>query len=161
MIFFFFKQKTAYEMRISDWSSDVCSSDLRLLDQADPPFELRIDDRTLDQADDFGIVIILEFKAPAPVGVAQQREVIALRPRRDVRGEQVRESIGSAVAILAADLDRIRDLALDIAVAVAVLREVAVGALHPLFGVDVHHMDRLAGIRSEEHTSELQSLMRT
>src|SRR3546814_1366430 len=26
---FFFKQKTAYEMRISDWSSDVCSSDLR------------------------------------------------------------------------------------------------------------------------------------
>src|SRR3546814_8983381 len=40
--FFFFKQKTAYEMRISDWSSDVCSSDLvergaarldRLLDQ--------------------------------------------------------------------------------------------------------------------------------
>src|SRR3546814_5578588 len=30
--FFFFKQKTAYEMRISDWSSDVCSSDLVPLD---------------------------------------------------------------------------------------------------------------------------------
>src|SRR3546814_11258420 len=29
---FFFKQKTAYEMRISDWSSDVCSSDLRQFD---------------------------------------------------------------------------------------------------------------------------------
>src|SRR3546814_4491186 len=29
--FFFFKQKTAYEMRISDWSSDVCSSDLLVL----------------------------------------------------------------------------------------------------------------------------------
>src|SRR3546814_1869507 len=29
-VFFFFKQKTAYEMRISDWSSDVCSSDLRV-----------------------------------------------------------------------------------------------------------------------------------
>src|SRR3546814_5857070 len=29
IFFFFFKQKTAYEMRISDWSSDVCSSDLR------------------------------------------------------------------------------------------------------------------------------------
>src|SRR3546814_4667032 len=28
LLFFFFKQKTAYEMRISDWSSDVCSSDL-------------------------------------------------------------------------------------------------------------------------------------
>src|SRR3546814_1023404 len=30
-LFFFFKQKTAYEMRISDWSSDVCSSDLIIL----------------------------------------------------------------------------------------------------------------------------------
>src|SRR3546814_4040785 len=30
MFMFFFKQKTAYEMRISDWSSDVCSSDLLL-----------------------------------------------------------------------------------------------------------------------------------
>src|SRR3546814_3772084 len=29
VLFFYFKQKTAYEMRISDWSSDVCSSDLR------------------------------------------------------------------------------------------------------------------------------------
>src|SRR3546814_10396349 len=29
MFIFFFKQNTAYEMRISDWSSDVCSSDLR------------------------------------------------------------------------------------------------------------------------------------
>src|SRR3546814_1741985 len=28
LVFFFFKQKTAYEVRISDWSSDVCSSDL-------------------------------------------------------------------------------------------------------------------------------------
>src|SRR3546814_1015741 len=31
VFFFFFKQKTAYEMRISDWSSDVCSSDLGLV----------------------------------------------------------------------------------------------------------------------------------
>src|SRR3546814_6698544 len=31
--FFFFKQKTAYEMRISDWSSDVCSSDLLFVEQ--------------------------------------------------------------------------------------------------------------------------------
>src|SRR3546814_9786967 len=34
--FFFFKQKTAYEMRISDWSSDVCSSDLRPFVAGDP-----------------------------------------------------------------------------------------------------------------------------
>src|SRR3546814_4092681 len=36
-MFFFFKQKTAYEMRISDWSSDVCSSDLKTLDCATLP----------------------------------------------------------------------------------------------------------------------------
>src|SRR3546814_1902100 len=36
--FFFFKQKTAYEMRISDWSSDVCSSDLLALLLATPSF---------------------------------------------------------------------------------------------------------------------------
>src|SRR3546814_12490207 len=34
--FFFFKQKTAYEMRISDWSSDVCSSDLTKRIEIDP-----------------------------------------------------------------------------------------------------------------------------
>src|SRR3546814_13278259 len=34
IFFFFFKQKTAYEMRISDWSSDVCSSDLPAIMQA-------------------------------------------------------------------------------------------------------------------------------
>src|SRR3546814_982358 len=37
MFFFFFKQKTAYEMRISDWSSDVCSSDLLLPDAIAEP----------------------------------------------------------------------------------------------------------------------------
>src|SRR3546814_7107252 len=37
--FFFFKQKTAYEMRISDWSSDVCSSDL-CAEQIEYPMEL-------------------------------------------------------------------------------------------------------------------------
>src|SRR3546814_7370225 len=48
-LFFFFKQKTAYEMRISDWSSDVCSSDLEhgrtsaeaVLDHADAHLEIR------------------------------------------------------------------------------------------------------------------------
>src|SRR3546814_16330061 len=36
--FFFFKQKTAYEVRISDWSSDVCSSDLLLVTHDHPKF---------------------------------------------------------------------------------------------------------------------------
>src|SRR3546814_6761321 len=42
VFFFFFKQKTAYEMRISDWSSDVCSSDLAaLLSSAGDPLLFR------------------------------------------------------------------------------------------------------------------------
>src|SRR3546814_2900104 len=48
--FFFFKQKTAYEMRISDWSSDVCSSDL--LGRQHDRDDLRIDAfAALDVAD--------------------------------------------------------------------------------------------------------------
>src|SRR3546814_6807815 len=39
-LFFFFKQKTAYEMRISDWSSDVCSSDLDLVEEQRPAMRL-------------------------------------------------------------------------------------------------------------------------
>src|SRR3546814_5108030 len=42
LMFFFFKQKTAYEMRISDWSSDVCSSDLH-----SSPIAFRADDLSL------------------------------------------------------------------------------------------------------------------
>src|SRR3546814_3972713 len=41
LLFFFFKQKTAYEMRISDWSSDVCSSDLLVDRGEDHPFPHR------------------------------------------------------------------------------------------------------------------------
>src|SRR3546814_4867548 len=50
-IFFFFKQKTAYEMRISDWSSDVCSSDLHRVN-FDNLTPLYPDEKlTLDSAD--------------------------------------------------------------------------------------------------------------
>src|SRR3546814_1779867 len=52
MCFFFFKQKTAYEMRISDWSSDVCSSDLRLKGDLSDDFlglNVRPDDREYEQ----------------------------------------------------------------------------------------------------------------
>src|SRR3546814_5128997 len=44
MIFLCFKQKTAYEMRISDWSSDVCSSDLSFATDVENDFFDRTDD---------------------------------------------------------------------------------------------------------------------
>src|SRR3546814_5687261 len=52
MCFFFFKQKTAYELRISDWSSDVCSSDLTHLSLKcfEPERALRIDLRSSSRA---------------------------------------------------------------------------------------------------------------
>src|SRR3546814_4228749 len=62
---FFFKQKTAYEMRISDWSSDVCSSDL-------------------DGVGRDGGEVLLEIPGAAARGVAQ--------PRHD--GEQAGEGAG-------------------------------------------------------------------
>src|SRR3546814_4927232 len=62
-VFFFFKQKTAYEMRISDWSSDVCSSDLAVGDAHDRDHAAGVDrvvsDRTLQPC-----------SAPADAGVA-------------------------------------------------------------------------------------------
>src|SRR3546814_4644218 len=51
--FFFFKQKTAYEMRISDWSSDVCSSDLGA--------QLAADDRHQDRHR--ALVVVLQRSA--------------------------------------------------------------------------------------------------
>src|SRR3546814_11674439 len=52
--FFFFKQKTAYEMRISDWSSDVCSSDLLEM-WHEPPFDPATIDKELGWAAGIGM----------------------------------------------------------------------------------------------------------
>src|SRR3546814_1748170 len=49
VVFFFFKQKTAYEMRISDWSSDVCSSDLQMIDDIGGRARSGIDHAHLDR----------------------------------------------------------------------------------------------------------------
>src|SRR3546814_10301272 len=63
-LFFFFKQKTAYEMRISDWSSDVCSSDLH---------ELRTTRGRLAALGDDPAVLLLELHAVDEVGREQVR----------------------------------------------------------------------------------------
>src|SRR3546814_3073522 len=51
-VLFFFKQKTAYEMRISDWSSDVCSSDLIPLREAVLDLQHQIGDHLAVELDD-------------------------------------------------------------------------------------------------------------
>src|SRR3546814_14166279 len=57
---FFFKQKTAYEMRISDWSSDVCSSDLQIFEAVSNQVQQR-----LAQVDGVGDVEIGGGSLPA------------------------------------------------------------------------------------------------
>src|SRR3546814_14103921 len=67
VVFFFFNQKTAYELRISDWSSDVCSSDLL---------------RRCHRADGFGIVGGIE--------VARGDAVARERAGKETRSEERR-----------------------------------------------------------------------
>src|SRR3546814_5354755 len=107
-MFFFFQQKTAYEMRISDWSSDVCSSDLHLI-----PFSTidKLTNHTRDYGYHYG-----EYN------VAH------------------RENVDEAIAQLELAF---KDLMEDPELAREVLEEISI-----------------PGVRSEEHTSELQSLMR-
>src|SRR3546814_1435997 len=70
MCVFFFKQKTTYEMRISDWSSDVCSSDLvrrsfSLVGAGWRNFSVAIGTRVdaMDLASDFGWTLPMSFTA--------------------------------------------------------------------------------------------------
>src|SRR3546814_19914957 len=79
MCFFFFKQKTAYDMRISDWSSDVCSSDLRLrvtsLDRLFSLSHIRLDKLNilLNQSNLQGILVVGIHK-PTQHGECQGRD---------------------------------------------------------------------------------------
>src|SRR3546814_3300356 len=125
--FFFFKQKTAYEMRISDWSSDVCSSDLR---------------RVLH----------------LPARQHRQRVARSASRTRPLRGQGAaaarRGRFGEGdPAPLRAAAGRRR-----------LVRLVPSGALRPDLDPDLgqhaHAPQDRGDRRSEEHTSELQSLMR-
>src|SRR3546814_4007297 len=121
-VFVFFKQKTAYEMRISDWSSDVCSSDL------------------FDRLRQAGAVSVC---APGIAGVCAApwsgAGRAALARRRCARHR--RRGIGRLHRRVVAAMDRRGPQA------------------HGAQGIAGHDLaQRLC--RSEEHTSELQSLMR-
>src|SRR3546814_9451439 len=69
-LFFFFKQKTAYEMRISDWSTDVCSSDLSGLDENE--FRCALAAQELQSA--AKCTIFVSFNIDFPKGIGGRRE---------------------------------------------------------------------------------------
>src|SRR3546814_2813649 len=94
LFFFFFKQKTAYEMRISDWSSDVCSSDLA--DRLEDSFPQEISERLPAHArhdlgeQRIGAVIVAPVRAGREIDAVQRGE----HPQVDVRGGRDRKSVG-------------------------------------------------------------------
>src|SRR3546814_3049514 len=123
-------------MRISDWSSDVCSSDLgaRLVQAAGQRLVERLDDeRRLAAAGDAG---------DAGEGAERNRRIDLLQV---VRGGAEDADLLARVALAA------QARYLDLAQAREVLPGQALRVLHDLLGL---------ADRSEEHTSELQSLMR-
>src|SRR3546814_1792879 len=115
LFFFFFKQKTAYEMRISDWSSDVCSSDLAMF--------------VADGSE----------AAEAAIKLARQYHVERGEPSRHRVIARRQSYHGNTLGALSAG------------------GNVARRALYQPYLLDWSH---IAPCRSEEHTSELQSLMR-
>src|SRR3546814_4831426 len=89
-LYFFFKQKTAYDMRISDWSSDVCSSDL---------VEVAFDREAERKADglEFGQREAAEFgAAEAEIGEAEENTVRIDLGREPGRRADGAEQIGRA-----------------------------------------------------------------
>src|SRR3546814_11145681 len=109
-LFLFFKQKTSYELRISDWSSDVCSSDLRgIVDTTDSALYVRgggnLADQTIDldveaDAKDFSLLDIdapvhFEGKIRAPeisIGEGVQIPILELGDGEDVPCEPLLEA---------------------------------------------------------------------
>src|SRR3546814_3165378 len=86
MLFFFFKQKTAYEMRISDWSSDVCSSDLK--DAMEVPFAVKAYSETLilnQQPLTLGAVLENDPSVRTSLGFGNASEQFVIRGRSEER----------------------------------------------------------------------------
>src|SRR3546814_10596440 len=96
ILFFFFKQKTAYEMRISDWSSDVCSSDLQVdAEQVDAEQHRQREQADRDQlfGQDALRVVDLSVAPQQPFDRAQDDLDAGIEQHRhDQRGEQDRKS---------------------------------------------------------------------
>src|SRR3546814_3147059 len=116
VFFFFFKQKTAYEMRISDWSSDVCSSDLN------GAFSLDEDRYVVDTT-------------------GSRLQVLPVDAAGSITGTSASDLTDLVVPTESGGLD-------------------ANGNPIPLSGLDISQTGLVTATRSEEHTSELQSLMR-
>src|SRR3546814_5461469 len=134
--FFFFKQKTAYEMRISDWSSDVCSSDLTRANLR----SVRDDgDHAGRFASGFSLLFRSVFRAVARIDKAKRENVLII-------AEQIDEPRRGVFLPINADDRNILDLSGCIRWRLIIVTTVT--GVDPIGDLDFE--------RSEEHTSELQ-----
>src|SRR3546814_6078435 len=164
-VFFFFKQKTAYEMRISDWSSDVCSSDLVLAAARAGLFEQRhacLDQRRQQRRQGGRTVSLVGVDADPRIRAARTYRTYArgieLRITGELQLQRARLGEGGGAfghhgRIVRADRERGQQGAH--AVESGELPHRHAGALRLEFP-----QRAVERVRSEEHTSELQSLMR-
>src|SRR3546814_10484026 len=135
---FFFKRKTAYEMRISDWSSDVCSSDLAWLVAGLNPFGER---SRVDAYAEAGIeALAMEFMPR-----------ITRAQSMDILSSQSKLAGYKAVLDAAAAYDRVFPMMMTAAGTVSSARVF-------VLGVGVAGLRGIAPARSEEHSSDLQPL---
>src|SRR3546814_10075437 len=147
LCFFFVKQKTAYEVRISGWGSDVCSSDLSAAIR-----NLRDSQYASSSLPDFPIWTDCLLEGPGglrlvekiPIGVGdrvRRHQPVGIEIVERFAAFALRDDVAHEGGIDAGIDDEMRDMDL----------------LRPQFA---RHRLRDRAERSEEHTSELQSLMR-
>src|SRR3546814_9751409 len=136
LVVFFFKQKTAYEMRISDWSSDVCSSDLAK----------RIKDATI--SDRSIVATTTDGKKIQATITYLDRGLVGDLINNDVKFDVKKPDEPSFLSQIFISWF---PMLLLIGVWVFFMRQMQGGGKGGAFSF---------GKRSEEHTSELQSLMR-
>src|SRR3546814_6358006 len=145
-MFFFFKQKTAYDMRISDWSSDVCSSDLVVFDVLARLLRHRYGEGALVYARNVTDVDDKINAAAAAEGV--DISVVTARYEKHYLDDM------AALGVAPPDVAPRATAHIDEMIAM-IGRLIEGGHAYAAEGHALFHVPR-----SEEHTSELQSLMR-
>src|SRR3546814_43521 len=170
VVVFFFKQKTAYEMRISDWSSDVCSSDLArrrraLTGEALPEFVAAVrglgddlpPDLTGTQRDLTLLLLCTGLRWTSAAGL-RWPEVDFRAKTITVPADRMKGKVEHTLPLgpeMLAMLRARRDQARSKEFVFPGLPKDEKGTMAPIGRLSKRFLDR-----SEEHTSELQSLMR-
>src|SRR3546814_5512865 len=146
---FFFKQKTAYEMRISDWSSDVCSSDL-------------IGVRRVGAFNEQGVLDRIQAGFQRIIGIDQCQINVWQYTWQSSRFEFTELQLLGVLDDVARGCQNIRGV-FQFDQTLLLQQQQRTGAIRRVVGQSYlcAFLEVFNVFRSEEHTSELQSLMRT